>query len=242
MLAAGRTAEDINAEMRSKKIVLSHLDGISSWAPIWYASDAGDFVRWLFHFDPVHALDLGAAFGVEAVVAAGLFAEGEVAPDDLIRSFADFCDLAAKRNIRVDLEFVTQSGISTLQQALSIVQEANRPNSGVLVDTWHLIRCSRDFGEELALLASLPRGYVENIQINDGLMMPKSAEGGAELFNRDFPGKGEFPIADIIQAANASGGVKWIGVEVFGPALGELSEDEVGVQTRAALSSYLLKF
>ena len=71
--------------------------------------------------------------------------------------FAELCGLAQQFGLTVDLEFVTWSGIRTLNEAAELVREARCDNAGIVVDTLHFDRCHAD----LATLGSLPREWFQ---------------------------------------------------------------------------------
>jgi sugar phosphate isomerase/epimerase len=77
--------------------------------------------------------------------------------------FSELCALAEPFGLTVDLEFVTWSGVRTLDEAVDIVREARRPNAGIVVDTLHFDRCHA----ELEKLSSLPREWFHFAQISD---------------------------------------------------------------------------
>jgi sugar phosphate isomerase/epimerase len=77
--------------------------------------------------------------------------------------FSELCGLAQQFGLTVGLEFVTWSGIRTLNEAAELVREARCDNSGIVVDTLHFDRCRAD----LATLGSLPRDWFQFVQISD---------------------------------------------------------------------------
>jgi sugar phosphate isomerase/epimerase len=77
--------------------------------------------------------------------------------------FSELCDLALPFGLTVDLEFVTWSGIRTLDEAVEVVKEAGRSNAGIVVDTLHFDRCHA----ELEKLSALPREWFHFAQISD---------------------------------------------------------------------------
>lgn len=81
----------------------------------------------------------------------------------IVAFFCELCDLAQPFGLTVDLEFVTWSGVKTLDDAVEIVKEARRPNAGVVIDTLHFDRCHA----ELEKLSSLPREWFHFAQISD---------------------------------------------------------------------------
>jgi sugar phosphate isomerase/epimerase len=81
----------------------------------------------------------------------------------ILEFFCELCDLAQPFGLTVDLEFVTWSGVRTLDEAVELVREARRPNAGIVVDTLHFDRCHA----ELEKLSSLPREWFHFAQISD---------------------------------------------------------------------------
>jgi sugar phosphate isomerase/epimerase len=77
--------------------------------------------------------------------------------------FVELCDLAQQFGLTVDLEFVTWSGIRTLNEAAELIRESRCDNAGILVDTLHFDRCHAD----LATLGALPRDWFRFVQISD---------------------------------------------------------------------------
>src|SRR5690606_8309040 len=102
---------------------------------------------------------------IRNIVAIAGFVKDALPTEQLIESFASFCDRAAAEGIWVDLEPMPMLGLPTLRHAWEIWSGAARPNSAILLDTWHFMRGGADF----ALLESLPRGAIVNVQIVDGL-------------------------------------------------------------------------
>jgi sugar phosphate isomerase/epimerase len=77
--------------------------------------------------------------------------------------FAELCGLAQSFGLTVDLEFVTWSGIRTLNEAADLVRAAQCANAGIVIDTLHFDRCHAD----LATLGSLPCEWFNFVQISD---------------------------------------------------------------------------
>ena len=60
--------------------------------------------------------------------------------DYAFESFAKICDMAVKYSLKVNLEFVTFSGVPGLEDALEVLDNVNRSNAYLLVDTLHAHR------------------------------------------------------------------------------------------------------
>ena len=81
----------------------------------------------------------------------------------IIDRYAEICDLAEPFDLTVNLEFPTFSRLTNLQEAVDIVQAANRTNGGILLDSlyFHYSRI------QLAELEQLPREYLNFMHICD---------------------------------------------------------------------------
>lgn len=65
------------------------------------------------------------------------------------------CDLAAKYNLKVNLEFVTYSGITSLKDAMDLLKLVEKPNAYLLIDTIHAHR-SQVMPEEMSKMDPMP--------------------------------------------------------------------------------------
>ncbi|RED37391.1 sugar phosphate isomerase/epimerase [Paenibacillus sp. VMFN-D1] len=239
LLSSGRSAADLLAEADSHHVQFSHLDGVSSWAPLWYQADPFPWIKERFDFSSEKCLDMAEALGMTSILAAGAFDKGALSLDELIQAFGEFCDAAAKRNLRVELEFVPFWGIPDLTFAWKIVQGANRPNGGILVDTWHLHKGTTNLEADLELLASIPSGIIQNVQVADARLAKQADTLYGEGRFRLFPGSGELAIDRILRIIAATGELKWIGTEIFGDAIDQLTSAEAGKQSSASLRSII---
>ena len=144
-------------------------------------------------------LDVAASLGARHVIAQ--------APDsDLSRAidhFSELCDAAGKRNLTVDLEFVTWTETRDLERAARIVRGAGRDNGGVLVDTLHFSRS----GCNSADLAQLPRPWFHFAQVCDAPpISPETVDGliHAARSERLFLGEGGLDVRGILGALPTS--------------------------------------
>lgn len=168
--------------------------------------------------------DRAAALGGRNVLVAGDDPEAA----RLVEAFARFCDMAAGHGLTADLEFMPWTAVRDLAAARGIVEAADRPNGGVLVDALHLDRA----GSTLAEVAALPRARVNYVQFCDGPdPWDRSDQGmiavarGARL----FPGEGGI---DLIGLARAVPEDVTISVEVPHRALA----GKIDAHARAAMA------
>lgn len=127
-----------------------------------------------------------------------------VAGDDgdtvrLTENFARFCDLAAPHGLTADLEFMPWTAVPDLIAAQKIVETADRPNGGVLVDALHFDRS----GGTLQQVAALPRNRVNYVQFCDGAVpFDPSDEALIHIARNErlFPGQGGIDLIGLAQA------------------------------------------
>lgn len=101
------------------------------------------------------AFAAGAELGATDVLSSIWTKEKEYA----FKEFAKICDLAAKYSLKVNLEFVTFSGVAGLDGALEVLDKVDRPNAYLMVDTLHAHR-SRVSPEDLAKVDRKKFGFI----------------------------------------------------------------------------------
>jgi sugar phosphate isomerase/epimerase len=228
MLSAGETAATVLAAAQAAGISLSQLDGMSSWAPQWYGADLSPALRERFNFSARRCLELAEQFRLDSIVAVGLFDLGALPLDALIDAFGTFCDAAASRGIRVELEFVPYWGIPDLATAWKIVSGAGRPNSGIMIDTWHFQKGSVNFAADLGLLATIPARYLWSVQLADAMVAAEADSLRGEGRLRRFPGDGELALEQVVAIVAGKGGLRRIGAEIAGVHIDGLPVTEAG--------------
>jgi len=115
------------------------------------------------------------------------------------QKFAQLCDLAAKYELYVGLEFVTFAALNTLKAAKELFAEVNRPNATHMIDTLHFSRSRVDVNEldeisaEQFKLAHICDGPSKIPAIDDKDALIHTARGA-----RYYVGEGGIDIAAII--------------------------------------------
>ncbi|WP_150523569.1 sugar phosphate isomerase/epimerase family protein [Roseibium sediminis] len=143
------------------------------------------------------ALELGGELGASRMI----MSAWTKARDDrnfIVDVYAETCDLAAPYGLTVDLEFPSFSRLRTLDEALDIVRAADRPNSGILVDTLYLHLSRVDLGE----LLHVPPNLLHFLHISDCLPGIADTREGMIQLARDarlYPGEGWIDFAGIIE-------------------------------------------
>jgi sugar phosphate isomerase/epimerase len=163
------------------------------------------------------ALRICEALGVTSLSAIAT-ASSDVPVPDLAGYFGRVCDRAAGFGARVHLEFIPFTIVRTLRIAWDLVRAADRPNGGLVFDTWHFFRGEPDF----EVLAGIPGDRIFHVQLDDAPAVP-SGPLREETQHRLLPGDGALDLVAAIRALDRIGGLRRVGPEVISPDLAALS-------------------
>jgi sugar phosphate isomerase/epimerase len=179
---------------------------------------------------------LADVFGAKSI---GVHSNVEGDVETAAKRLADFCDRAAAHGVALGVEPVPVMGLRDLATAWQIMARADRPNMGLVLDTWHF---SRGAGS-LDMIRSLPGHAFKTVQISDGRLAPDPGLDYLEdtLTNRMLPGQGEFDLTGIIHALQDVGADVGWDMEICSSALDRLPGHEAARRaveaTRSVLSS-----
>jgi sugar phosphate isomerase/epimerase len=134
--------------------------------------------------------------------------------------FAELCDAAAEVGLILSIEFVPPSNVPNANVALDIVEDADRPNGVITIDSWSHTRA----GGDLETVRSIPAARIGLLQINDGALEPEVDDFIEETVHlRRAPGEGEFDLRGLVDAIVATGARPPVSVEVMSDELNRLS-------------------
>lgn len=233
--ADGLAHRDVQRVVKDRGMGIAELDPLWSWIP-----DAGRDAPPTA--DPLSVrrhgtetmLTVAAGIGARSVNAVDLF--GDVTDTAaVVEPFARLCDQAAELGLLVNLESLPWSGIPDFAAAVGIVRAADRPNGGVMLDSWHFFRG----GSEIAELTAVDGALVNGVQLNDAPRRPEPDLRRATARSRRLPGHGELPLVELLRALHQIGSPAPIGVEVFSDRLAGLSADAVAARAGAAMRAVL---
>jgi sugar phosphate isomerase/epimerase len=176
------------AAARELKMRLDGL-GLSVWNVDTFMIQPGVKIE-----DYRETLEIAALLGARTINAINLFPTDATAVAAL--TLRSFNELAAQTGLTVVLEWFRYSSTQTLAAAVELIRLADAPNIQLNVDILHLMRN----GGQPADLADVDPSLLQYAQISDGpLHQPESAQGDEALFNRNFPGEGEFPLVSFVR-------------------------------------------
>jgi 3-dehydroshikimate dehydratase len=146
-----------------------------------------------------------------------LFVCSNVSPDSLAgldRAAADFRELgerAAKRGIRIGFEALGWGRhIHDYRDAWEIVRRTDHPAIGLVLDSFHIFSRRTD----LKPIRSIPGDKIFLVQLSDAPWLDMDVMQWSRHF-RSFPGQGDFPLADFMDAVSDSGYDGPLSLEAF---------------------------
>lgn len=164
-------------------------------------------------FSPDDVLRMSATVGATDINMIGQPTH-DASLDLLATSFAGVCDRAAEFGARAMLEFTPITAIVNLADGWDVVRAADRPNGGMLFDTWHFSRGDAD----LDLLARVPGDRFFHVQVADA-RAERLPDIRQDTQHRALPGDGVLDLVSILRVLHRTGGLACVGPEVFSPDL-----------------------
>ena len=153
----------------------------------------------------------------------------ELSPAELRRVTASavraVADLGAPHGLRYYLEPVAWTPLSTLAQAVDVIDEAERDNVGLVLDFWHLWQR----GATPESIARLDPRMIFGVDFADSLG-PAGSAGPDQASRCVWPGEGDIPLRDWVDAVRSTGFDGWWDNELYSPIHWE-SDDPFAVGT-----------
>mgnify|MGYP005838890287 CR=1 FL=1 len=153
-----------------------------------------------------------------------------------IRVLSDLAEIAAAHNVKLAYEFLGQPdcSVSTLAQCWEIVREANLPNVGLVLDTFHF----HAGGSTLDSILQVAPDKIYIFHINDAEDRPRETLTDA---HRLLPGEGVIPLSDILANLQTIGFDGLCSIELFRPAYWKRNAQELATDARAKTTALLVR-
>jgi sugar phosphate isomerase/epimerase len=170
--------------------------------------------------------ETAAAFGESAHhIKVGNIPETPCPLERLIEEYAALCDdAAAHTDAKVAYEIIPfDPNVHTLEDGLRLVSQADRPNGGLAIDTWHLGKLKIPPAE----MRQVPGRHLAWVELSDAPSVEYMDDPIDEVINhRKLPGEGVFDIPGYIEALSDAGYPGPWGVEVLSEELRSLPIEE----------------
>ena len=156
-------------------------------------------------------LEAAKALGVRSIKIGPGIGEDTADIDLMVKEFTLLSQQAAEVGANVVLEIMPFSNVRTIETALAIVEGANQPNGGLLLDIWHLQRGGINFND----ITKIPARFIKSIELNDAHKYAIEPLWMDTIHKRVLPGDGTFDIPAFIKAVQAAGYEGPWGLEVL---------------------------
>ena len=100
--------------------------------------------------------------------------------------------------------------VSDYRHAWEIVRRADHPSVGLILDSWHTLAR----GHPCDPIRSIPADRMTFVQLADAPRMDMDLLQWSRHF-RNFPGQGDLPVGDFLEAVLATGYDGWLSLEIF---------------------------
>jgi sugar phosphate isomerase/epimerase len=208
--ADGMTAAEIGRQARDLGLDLV-IDPVMNWYP-----DREPSPSRFAGVSTDDALRMCEELGVTSLSAIAT-ASSDVPVPELAGYFGRVCDRAAAFGAQVHLEFIPFTIVRTLRIAWDLVRAADRPNGGLVFDTWHFFRGEPQFD----VLGTVPGDRIFQVQLDDAPAVPHGSLR-EETSHRLLPGDGALDLTAAVRALHRIGALRWVGPEVISPDLAAL--------------------
>jgi sugar phosphate isomerase/epimerase len=154
--------------------------------------------------------------------------------EESLARFARCAEIVSEAGARLALEFAPETPVSSIREALTVVDNAPAGTAGVMIDTWHFFRGPSTWDD----LASIPLGHIAFVQFDDAL--PKSSDDlmYEAMQRRTWPGRGEFDLSRFAATLTARGWSGLVSAEVLSEDLRRLDTLSFAQQAYASLLPY----
>ncbi len=147
------------------------------------------------------------------------------AADDL----RELGERAAKRGLRVGFEALAWGRhVNDYRDAWEIVRRANHPAIGIILDSFHTLAP----GFPVSQIAAIPADKIFLVQLADAPQLDLDVLSWSRHF-RCFPGQGNLPVAEFMQAVDATGYNGPLSLEIFNDQFRAQSTREVAIDAHA---------
>ncbi len=209
--AEGMNATEIRARFADHGLRVMEMDCIACWLPSHHnVGEDVPMAALLRALTPERVVETAARTGSSSITVVEMMG---VTPslDEAAEAFARLCDMAAGQGLKAHIEFLPFGGIPDLARAWAIVQAADRPNGGLMIDSWHFFRS----GSSLDLLSTIPGKRIFSVQINDAPAQPGENLLQETMAGRLVPGEGDLDLIGFIRTLDATGCTASVSVEIF---------------------------
>ncbi|MEN2472163.1 TIM barrel protein [Burkholderia sp. GS2Y] len=154
--------------------------------------------------------------------------------DDTVRAAAqlhELADRAAKRGLKVGFEALAWGRVTNLfRQAWELVQLADHPNLGLILDSFHTLSLKDD----PTGISVIPGDKIFFLQMADAPILAMDVLQWARHY-RSFPGQGQFDLVNFLEQVLLAGYTGPLSLEIFNDVFRETSTKRIALDAMRSL-------
>lgn len=177
-------------------------------------------------------LELTRELGAPLLCLCSSVAEGALGePARIADDLGELADLARQFGLRIGYEALSWGRhVKDWTAAWDVVQRADRPNLGIILDSFHI--CVR--GNPIESIAALPSDKIALVQVADAPALQMDPLSLSRHY-RCYPGQGDYPIVDYLDAVARAGYRGPISLEIFNEQFRGASATSIAIDGLRAL-------
>jgi 4-hydroxyphenylpyruvate dioxygenase len=197
----------------------------------WMFSEGN--ARRLAFDDAKRKFEQAAEVGIGCVIACVSGGQGE--PSRAVDDFIALCEIARDFEVRLALEFLGGAQfVKDVATAWDVVQRANQPNGGLLIDTFHFHKG----GSEFKNLRDVTPEKLFHVHVNDAPDLPREQLTDKQ---RVHVGRGALPLRQFFKTLDGIGYQGFLSLELFNEDYWAMEARRVAVEGMDALRQFFDK-
>jgi 2-keto-myo-inositol isomerase len=154
------------------------------------------------------------------------------------QNYRELCKIAAEYDLIAGFEFVPWSEVGNVKQSWEIIEEANQPNSGLVLDCFHYF----EGGSTLADLEQVPIEKVVMFHITDVKRMETDKLVTLCRTCRPLPGEGEYCFDVLLKYLMDRNYQGYYNLEIMYPDYQSVDGLELAMRAKKAVDTLLTDF
>ena len=235
---SGRSLGQLRRELDAREMPIGTVDPYLAWYPTFDPHHVSGAAAAHLGATEDDALRYAEEMGATYFSVVGPFDGPDGSFEECVENLGRFADRAAAIGVRPHLEIIPTTKVPDLETALALVSAVDRPNFGLLMDTYNLARA----GISAADLERVPRELVFQIQLADAPAVRHGTDYFDDAFHyRQLPGEGELAVAEMVQCFARKGPLPPTGPEVFADDLNAMPPAAAGRRSGEITRAFLTR-
>jgi sugar phosphate isomerase/epimerase len=216
LVAKGQSADELKSIVDDHGIEVAEVEFLNGW---W--AEGGRLAADRANEERIY--DMADLFGAHHLNVGASVPPGSEPPVELMAErFAGICERASEHSLRVGLEYMPFFALADIDRAWEVVEKADRPNGGLVVDSFHHLRGPGG----IETVGAVPADRVVAIQVGDAGADPGMPLLEESITARLWPGEGELDVVGLLAELARQGVEAPVGIEIVSTAVQALPVED----------------